>query len=78
MRLNDIETFLCSGWFNRIDLDISRLIEPGQVVTIILSDAPFTVPEDLPGGAVTLGSKQKEFGSLGFIRMRVLEREVDQ
>lgn len=71
--LNDIEQLLATGWENLTVLDLSRLIQPGQTVTVILSDAPFPVPEQV-GGANILGSKQKEFDGLALVKVRVLKR----
>jgi len=76
--LNDVEQFLVTGWFNTPALDISRLIQPGQTVTVILSDGPFQVPDVLPGGANTIGSKQRTFNSLALVKVRVLERELGE
>ena len=73
--LSDIEQLLATGWINAEILDLSRLIQPGQVVTIILSDATFSVPATLPGGAETIGSKQHQFTRGGLVKVRVLERQ---
>lgn len=72
--LSDIEQLLAAGWINAEILDLSRIIQPGQVVTVILSDATFLVPATLPGGAETIGSKQHQFTDGGLVKMRVLER----
>lgn len=73
--LNDIEQFLAAGWENIQAVDLSRLVQPGQTVTVIISDGPFTVPDTLPGGAQTIASKQHTFQSLALVKMRVLRRE---
>lgn len=72
--LNELEQFLTTGWVNLEVLDISRVIKPGQVVTVILSDGPFDVPAELPGGAERLASTSHGFEDGGLVRMRVLER----
>lgn len=72
--LSDIEQFLVSGWLNVQHLDLSRMIEAGQTVTIILSDGPFDVPDTLPGGAQTVGSKQHTFAGVALLKLRVLTR----
>ena len=76
--LNDIEQFLVTGWFNTPALDLSRLIQPGQTVTVILSDSPFEVPDVLPGGANTIGSRQKSFNDLALVKVRVIERTLGE
>jgi hypothetical protein len=73
--LSDIEQFLAQGWENISVVDLSRLVQSGQTVTIILSDGPFEVPQTLPGGAQTVASKQHTFQSLALVKMRVLRRE---
>ena len=45
--LSSIERILCDGWLNLHEVDLSRLVEAGQTVTIILSDGPFAVPDTL-------------------------------
>jgi len=72
--LNDVEQLLVGGWINVQDIDLSRLVLAGQTVTVILSDGPFVVPETLPGGAVTLASKQHQFSNDALLKMRVLTR----
>ena len=72
--LSDIELFLAQGWTNVELLDLSRIIQPGEVVTVILSDGLFDVPATLPGGAEAIGSKQHQFTDGGLVKMRVLER----
>lgn len=72
--LNELEEYLAKGWINLEVLDISRVIKPGEVVTIILSDGPFDVPTELPGGAARLASTKHEFEEGGLVRMRVMER----
>ena len=74
--LSDIELFLAQGWTNVELLDLSRIIQPGEVVTVILSDGLFDVPVILPGGAETIGSKQHQFTDGGLVKMRVLERQM--
>ena len=71
--LADIETLLTTGWINLETLDLSRIIQPGQVVTVVLSDATFNVP-DTVGSANVLGSKQHQFEDGGLVKVRVLER----
>ncbi len=75
--LDDIERLLATGWFNVQALDLSRLIEAGQVVTIVLSDAPFEVPSQV-GGANVLGSRQKQFSDIGLVKVRVLARTEEE
>jgi len=72
--LEDVEQILTYGWINVDAIDMSRLIQPGQVVTIILSDATFTVP-DTVGTANVLGSKQREFTNKGLVKIRAVERQ---
>lgn len=74
--LSELEQMLSSGWVNVRKWDLSRVIQPGQVVTLILSDATFEVPATLPGGAVVLGSRQHEFEGVGLVKVRVLQRDV--
>lgn len=72
--LSEIEAFLASGWRNIDTIDLTRLVDAGTTVTIILSDGPFTVPPILPGGANTLASKQHTFDAAALLKMRVLTR----
>lgn len=72
--LSPEEQVLATGWINKNGVNLSRLIQPGEVVTIVLSDAPFIVPDQV-GGANVLGSRQHEFTSIGLVKVRVLERE---
>lgn len=74
--LNDIEQYLVNGWINTLALDLSRVIESGQVVTIILSDDTFTVPAQI-GSANIIGSRQKQFTSPALLKVRVLQRDTD-
>jgi hypothetical protein len=68
------EQVLAVGWYNKNGVDLSRVIQPGQVVTVVLSDAPFDVPNQVAGANI-LGSRQHEFESLGLVKIRVLERQ---
>ena len=72
--LDAIEQVLTRGWTNKNGFDISRVIQPGEVLTIVLSDAPFTVPDTI-GSANVLGSKQHEFTGLALVKVRVTERD---
>lgn len=72
--LSDIEQFLVSGWLNVDVLDLSRLIEAGRTVTIVISDGPFEIPDPLPGGANVIASKQHTFADQALIKMRALTR----
>lgn len=72
--LDAIEQVLTSGWSNRNRFSIDRVIQPGQTVTIVLSDAPFTVPDKV-GDANILGSKQHEFEGTALVLLRVVERD---
>jgi len=74
--LNNVEQFLATGWTNTEALDVSRLVEAGRTVTIIVSDGPFEVPDVLPGGAQVVGSRQHTFGSQALVKVRVLTRGV--
>ena len=75
--LSDIEQFLVSGWMNVDTLDVSRLIPAGQTVTIVISDAPFTVPDPLPGGANVIASKQYTIVGSALIKVRVITRDTE-
>lgn len=72
--LSDIEQVLASGWLNVTTVDLSRLVQAGTTVTIILSDGEFVVPDPLPGGVALVASKQHTFGSDALLKMRVLTR----
>jgi len=69
------EKFLCRGWINLHKLDLSRLIESGQTLTIVLSDGAFDV-QKLPGDVRVVSSVQRTFDDMGLVTMRVLIRSV--
>lgn len=72
--LTDIEQFMMSGWMNTTALDLSRLTDPGTTVTLILSDAPFVVPDPLPGGVNVIASAQKTFADQALVKVRATIR----
>ena len=73
--LSDLARVLASGMTNIRDDTIERVIEPGQVVTIVLSDAPFDVPSQV-GDANVIGSVQHEWQHIGLAAVRWLERDA--
>lgn len=69
-----IEQALTEGWTNLTDLDIQRLVASGRTITCIISDAPFTVPSTLPGGATTIASKQYTLLRAALLLIRLISR----
>jgi len=74
IELNDIEKFLVAGWINTERLNLSRLIDAGTVVTVILSNGEFSVPDTMPGGAIVLDSRQHAFTDDALMKIRVVTR----
>lgn len=71
--LTDIELHLTRGWFNSTELDLSRLLNSGEVITIILSDGTFDVPATI-GGANVISSRQKECTDQAIVKVRLTQR----
>lgn len=72
--LSDIEAALAAGWLNVNVLDLSKKVDNGTTVTVILSDDTFTVPTTI-GSANVLDSKQYTFTADALLKIRALTRE---
>lgn len=75
LEIPDLLRFYTTGMVNLDVLDLARIIEAGQVVTVILSDAPFEVPDTLPGGAQKIASRQHQVENIAVALVRLVERE---
>ena len=72
--LSDIEQFLVSGWTNTQQLDLSRLVDSGTTITVILSDGEFVVPDTMASGAVVIDSRQYTFTAAALMKIRAITR----